>query len=68
MIERQNGACVICLRPLGDKPHVDHDHESGEVRGILCFNCNGGLGQFSDDTWRLSRAIDYLEGELDVAG
>ena len=50
--------CAICQRP--DPEHVDHDHESGEVRGILCFNCNGGLGQFRDDATALLRAAEYL--------
>lgn len=64
MIERQGGACLICLRPLGDKPHVDHCHETGQVRGVLCFNCNGGLGQFRDDAALLLRAVEYLRGDL----
>jgi hypothetical protein len=59
---RQGGFCLICLhrRAL----HVDHDHASGDVRGLLCFRCNGGLGQFKDDPRVMRRAVDYLEGRL----
>jgi hypothetical protein len=60
-IEQQAGLCSICLRSLGKTPHVDHDHETGAIRGVLCFNCNGGLGQFRDDPDLLLRAADYLE-------
>jgi hypothetical protein len=51
--------CLICLdvRPL----HVDHDHSTGEIRGLLCFGCNGALGQFRDDSEVMRRAVDYLE-------
>jgi hypothetical protein len=60
MIAAQDGKCAVCWEETPE--HVDHDHVSGEVRGILCFNCNGGLGQFKDDVSRLINAIAYLEG------
>ena len=44
LVRDQHGVCAICGRE--NPEHVDHDHETGKVRGILCFNCNGGLGQF----------------------
>lgn len=59
MVEEQGGMCLICQRPL-DSVHVDHDHNTGAIRGILCFTCNVGLGNFKDDPWRLERAAEYL--------
>ena len=47
MFEEQSGLCAICR--MSPAEHVDHDHETGSVRQLLCFNCNGGLGQFKDD-------------------
>lgn len=59
MILQQGGKCAICRkRPA---KHVDHDHESNRVRGILCFNCNRGLGYFKDDIIRMCQAADYVE-------
>jgi hypothetical protein len=58
-LERQEGLCAICRRLKAR--HVDHDHSTGAFRGILCFSCNGALGQFRDDSTRLAQAIDYLE-------
>lgn len=56
---KQGGLCAICYeRPA---QHVDHDHVTGQVRGLLCFNCNGGLGQFRDDIELLELAGNYLE-------
>ncbi len=59
MLEAQGGLCAICrAAPAG---HVDHDHATGAVRQLLCFNCNGGLGQFKDDPAVLRAAADYVE-------
>jgi hypothetical protein len=58
MIAKQGGVCAICRERKAE--HVDHDHVTGKVRGILCFGCNGGLGQFQDNTDWLARAIEYV--------
>jgi hypothetical protein len=55
----QGGGCGICGAP--EPEHVDHDHLTGNVRGILCFNCNGGLGQFKDNVTTMQKAITYLK-------
>lgn len=60
MLAAQAGRRAICGGP--DPQHVDHDHRNGWVRGILCFNCNGGLGQFKDDPKLLAGAYTYLKG------
>jgi hypothetical protein len=59
MLAEQDGLCAICQTAAA--VHVDHDHESGAVRSLLCFNCNGGLGQFRDDPVVLRAAADYVE-------
>lgn len=59
---QQGGLCPICLSAPAE--HVDHDHATGAVRAVLCFNCNGGLGQFKDDPGVLRRAAKYVEGEV----
>lgn len=55
--------CGICGGPPkeGERYHFDHDHVTGEFRGMLCNWCNHGLGNFRDDVDRMERAILYLE-------
>jgi hypothetical protein len=60
-LQEQDGVCAICQR---EDPHralaVDHDHKTGEVRGLLCADCNTALGKFQDDPEVLHRAKTYL--------
>lgn len=58
----QDGQCAVCRTALeeGKNLHVDHDHLDGSVRGLLCSNCNNGLGRFDDDPDRLERAATYI--------
>jgi hypothetical protein len=71
----QGGVCAICARPERRKHRdgkqlslaVDHDHETGAVRGLLCSACNVAIGQFEDRQERLRAAIDYLQAKRDPA-
>ena len=64
MLESQNNACAICgSEDPGYKRgvwSVDHDHETGKVRGLLCNHCNLMLGHARDNTENLRRAIEYI--------
>lgn len=67
MAERQGYLCAICRRVGGickhgriDRLTVDHDHLTGKVRGLLCDQCNRGLGMFKDDSARMFVAAEYL--------
>ncbi|KOU54325.1 endonuclease VII [Streptomyces sp. WM4235] len=62
MIEAQGGSCLLCR--TGPAEHVDHDHQTGKVRGVLCFSCNAALGQFKDRPDVIRRAAAYVEGNL----
>ena len=59
LLESQGGVCAVCK--TASAVHVDHDHATGTVRALLCFNCNGGLGQFRDDPNVLRAAAEYVE-------
>jgi len=63
-LEIQNHKCDSCDRVLepGKKTHIDHDHKTGEVRGILCSLCNTGIGALGDSLYGLLQAIRYLLG------
>jgi hypothetical protein len=66
MLVAQNNACKICKQSFDEKrkPHIDHDHQTGKVRGILCPQCNHGLGLFEDNPLFLRAAADYLEKQF----
>ena len=70
LLIQQNSCCGICGRHADAVPrrkqdvrglHVDHDHDTGLVRGLLCLNCNGGLGQLQDSPSILRAALRYLD-------
>jgi hypothetical protein len=61
MYESQGGRCPICDYMISkDNMKIDHDHGTMEVRGLLCSNCNVGIGMLKDDTDILAAAIRYL--------
>lgn len=62
MLAAQGGRCAICRRRPrdGQALHVDHDHRTGQVRGLLCFTCNAALGQLHDAPELVRRAATYL--------
>ena len=63
MFEEQDGRCAICgvhQSELKRALAVDHDHGTGEVRGLLCQKCNAGIGNLRDDASLLKRAACYL--------
>lgn len=64
----QNERCAICcsVEPGSHFNYfsIDHDHATGEVRGLLCDHCNRGLGYFRDDPEILRAAIGYVRGEV----
>lgn len=62
MLEQQRGVCAICecVCASGDSLCVDHCHDTGAVRGLLCTNCNKALGLFKDDANFLRKAVAYL--------
>lgn len=64
LLASQNGVCAICEGTSIQKNrkflYVDHCHTTGNVRGILCYSCNLGIGNFQDDTRKMEKAIYYL--------
>lgn len=66
--QSQNHCCKICGKHKTDNRYgildVDHDHKTGEIRGLLCNNCNRGLGSFKDSQTNLLKAIQYLKRKL----
>ncbi len=65
LMDEQDNKCAVCLRDFEElnpkNIHIDHCHNSEEIRGVLCNNCNMALGLLKDDTKVLQAAISYLE-------
>jgi len=64
MLTAQNGGCAICHKTQERAFDVDHNHQTGEVRGLLCTNCNRMVGHAGDDAERLEAAAAYLRSSL----
>lgn len=62
MLSSQSGRCPICGKPPEKRLVVDHSHETGAVRGLLCGHCNTAIGFLRDDADSCSRAAEYLNG------
>lgn len=64
IVSTQGGACPICKNQLdfnaNRRVHIDHDHATGKVRGVLCNWCNSGLGRFKDNARWLDAAAQYI--------
>jgi hypothetical protein len=64
MLAKQRGVCAICKTedpgPRSNHFHIDHDHATGKVRGLLCNNCNRGIGLLKDSPSVLLQAHLYL--------
>ena len=66
IFKSQGGCCRLCDKhatEIKETLHVDHCHETGEVRGLLCKSCNSALGALGDNVEGLQKALDYLKGE-----
>jgi hypothetical protein len=65
MLLGQGGVCAVCKhdKPAHEVWHVDHCHDTGVVRGVLCRACNTGLGCFRDNAESLRSAVEYLTGQ-----
>lgn len=64
LFTKQSGKCAICGKHQSDLNHtlcVDHCHETGKIRGLLCHDCNVGIGRLKDSLKNLRNAIKYLK-------
>jgi len=65
LLNKQNNKCAICSQTFVKTPHIDHNHITGKIRGLLCHKCNLMLGLCNDNITLLNNAIGYLEyGDL----
>jgi hypothetical protein len=68
MVDESNGLCIVCKLAPARGLYVDHDHRTKKVRGLLCSNCNSGIGFFADDTKQMREAADYVDRANGILG
>lgn len=71
MVLKQDNKCAICAIHQSQEKRrfaVDHDHKTGKIRGLLCINCNRGIGALKDSSELLEKAIDYLTQKMRKEG
>ena len=61
MVEERDGRCDICARIPAGRLHIDHNHATGKIRGLLCGTCNRGIGSLGDSVELLKAALRYLD-------
>jgi len=67
MFEEQKGVCAICSNPpKNNRLHVDHDHDTGKIRGLLCAPCNSFLGRINEDTSKVDSYLNKTREESNV--
>jgi hypothetical protein len=67
ILDRQNGVCAICQQKSEKiKLAVDHDHNTGKIRGLLCRDCNQAIGLLKDNVVLLEKAKEYLQKETSI--
>lgn len=59
-MKKQKNKCPICDTKIADTFHLDHDHKTNKVRGLLCRSCNLGLGLFKDNVVFITKSLLYL--------
>lgn len=67
ILEDQKYSCALCEKPFKEisktQMHIDHCHETGKIRGLLCMKCNVGLGMLGDNEEGLLKALSYVRGD-----
>lgn len=61
MVDEQGGQCAICRAE--EKLYVDHNHDTGKIRGLLCNTCNRAIGLLKDDSLTIYKAAEYVEND-----
>lgn len=65
LLKEQDNQCALCDEPLelpSKSAHIDHDHRTGRIRGVLCRQCNTALGKLGDTIEKLEEVVRYLKG------